>query len=95
MWHSRGLFEASDLNERAIKLGNAGRYSEAEPLYKRSLAIRESALVLIIPMLPNAERSGGALPWRSRHADAEPLYKRSLRYGKNPSVPIILRSRSR
>ena len=41
---AQGLFEASDLNERAIKLGNAGRYSEAEPLYKQSLAIREKVL---------------------------------------------------
>lgn len=38
------LFEASDLNKRAIELDNAGRYSDAEPLYKRALAIREKAL---------------------------------------------------
>jgi hypothetical protein len=48
---AQGLFEASDLKERAIQLGNAGRYSEAEPLYKQSLAIRERCLVLIIPKL--------------------------------------------
>jgi CHAT domain-containing protein/uncharacterized protein HemY len=38
------LFEASDLNRRAIELDNAGRYSEAEPLYKQSLAIRQKVL---------------------------------------------------
>ncbi len=41
---AQALFEASDLNERAIQLGNAGRYSEAEPLYKQSLAIRVKVL---------------------------------------------------
>jgi tetratricopeptide (TPR) repeat protein len=34
------LFEANDLN----RLDNAGRYSEAEPLYKQSLAIRQKVL---------------------------------------------------
>jgi hypothetical protein len=45
--------EASELNKRAIELDNAGRYSDAEPLYKRALAIRGKHLVLITPMSRN------------------------------------------
>jgi Tetratricopeptide repeat len=41
---AQGLFEASDLNKGAIELVNAGRYSEAEPLFKQSLALREKVL---------------------------------------------------
>ena len=36
--------EASQLNSRAIELSDGARYSEAEPLFKRALAIREKAL---------------------------------------------------
>ena len=76
---AQGLFEASDLNERAIKLGNAGRYSEAEPLYKQSLAIREKVLGPNHPDVA-ATLNGLAELYRAqgRYADAEPLYKRSL-----------------
>ena len=76
---AQGLFEASDLNERAIKLGNAGRYSEAEPLYKQSLAIREKVLGPNHPDVA-ATLNGLAELYRAlgRYTDAEPLYKRSL-----------------
>ena len=40
---AQGLNEAVVLNNRAVKLLNAGRYSEAEPLLKQSLAIREGS----------------------------------------------------
>jgi tetratricopeptide (TPR) repeat protein len=38
------LLEAKALNEQAYQLYNAGRYAEAEPLYKRALEIWEKAL---------------------------------------------------
>jgi esterase/lipase superfamily enzyme/tetratricopeptide (TPR) repeat protein len=56
-----------------------GRYADAEPLYKRSLAIREKALG------PNHPDVGTLLNnlaelyrVQGRYADAEPLYKRGL-----------------
>jgi tetratricopeptide (TPR) repeat protein len=56
-----------------------GRYAAAEPLYKRSLAIWESALG---PEHPNvgASLNNLALLYKNqgRYAAAEPLYKRSL-----------------
>ncbi|MGQ0664910.1 MAG: tetratricopeptide repeat protein [Pseudomonadota bacterium] len=38
------LGQATALNRQAIVLYNQGRHAEAEPLYRRSLAIREKAL---------------------------------------------------
>ena len=56
-----------------------GRYADAEPLYKRSLAIREKALG---PDHPDVALSLNNLAElyhaQGRYADAEPLYKRSL-----------------
>jgi tetratricopeptide (TPR) repeat protein len=56
-----------------------GRYGEAEPLYKRSLAIREKALG---PKHPDVALSlnqlAGLYYFQGRYEDAEPLYKRSL-----------------
>jgi len=76
---AQGLFEASDLNERAIKLGNAGRYSEAEPLYKQSLAIREKVLG------PNHSEVAASLNSlvllygkQGRYSEAIPLAQRAL-----------------
>ena len=56
-----------------------GRYAEAEPLYRRSLAIREKQLG---PDHPDVATSLNNLAdlYRSmgRYAEAEPLYRRSL-----------------
>ena len=56
-----------------------GRYADAEPLFKRSLAIREQALG---PEHPDVAMSLNnlALLYRvqGRYAEAEPLYQRSL-----------------
>ena len=75
---AQGLFEASDLNERAIKLGNAGRYSEAEPLYKQSLAIREKVLGPNHPDVAASLNNLAELYRTGRYTDAEPLLKRAL-----------------
>jgi hypothetical protein len=47
---AQSLEEASRLNNKAFQLQDHGRHADAEPLYKRSLAIAEKALVPIIPM---------------------------------------------
>ncbi len=56
-----------------------GRYAEAEPLYRRSLAIREKALG---PDHPDTAVSLNNLALlygnQGRYAEAEPLYQRSL-----------------
>ena len=73
------LFEASDLNKHAIELDNAGRYSEAEPLYQQSLAIREEVLGLDHPDVAVSLNNLAFLYGeQGRYAEAEPLYKRSL-----------------
>ena len=78
-WAPQGLFEASDLNKRAIEFDNAGRYSEAEALYKRSLAIREKALGPDHPEVAASLNNLASLyAKQGRYAEAEPLYKRSL-----------------
>ncbi len=67
------------LNNLAELYRAQGKYAEAEPLYKRALAIRENALGPhhqdVATSLNNL-----ALLYRAqgRHAEAEPLYKRSL-----------------
>jgi CHAT domain-containing protein/tetratricopeptide (TPR) repeat protein len=75
----KGVDEAAKLNTQAIKLYSQGRYADAEPLFKRSLAIREKALG---PNHPDVATSlnnlAGLYLNQGRYADAEPLFKRSL-----------------
>ena len=55
------------------------RYSEAEPLNKRSLAIREKALGPDHPAVGTSLNNLAALYFKQgRYADAEPLFRRSL-----------------
>jgi CHAT domain-containing protein/Flp pilus assembly protein TadD len=67
------------LNNLALLYQEQGRYADAEPLYKRSLAIRQKTLG---PDHPDVATSLNNLAWlykdQGRYADAEPLYKRSL-----------------
>jgi tetratricopeptide (TPR) repeat protein len=72
-----------------------GRYAEAEPLYKRSLAIRENGygpdhqdVALILKSL------AGLYHHQGRYTDAEPLYKRSLaiREKAQPDHPDLAHS---
>src|SRR5262249_23719467 len=56
-----------------------GRYTAAEPLYERSLAIREKALGPEHPFVATGLNNLAKLyDDQGRYADAEPLYKRSL-----------------
>ncbi len=71
---------AASLNHlAALYQAQKGRYAEAEPLYKRSLAIFEKALG---PEHPNVALSLNNLAQlyqdQGKYADADPLYKRSL-----------------
>ena len=67
------------LNNLAGLYDDQGRYAEAEPLYKRALAIREKALGPDHPDVATiAEQSGGALRRSRPLCRAEPLFKRAL-----------------
>jgi tetratricopeptide (TPR) repeat protein len=70
---------AKYLNMAGRAYNEAGRYSEAEPLYKRSLQIREKVLGPEHPDVA-ASLNNLALLYRDqgRYPEAEPLYKRSL-----------------
>jgi CHAT domain-containing protein/tetratricopeptide (TPR) repeat protein len=76
---AQGVDEASKLDDQADALYEKGRYAEAEPLYKRSLAIREKALG---PDHPDVAASLNNLALlydqQGRQVDAEPLYKQAL-----------------
>ncbi|HJU15371.1 MAG TPA: CHAT domain-containing tetratricopeptide repeat protein [Stellaceae bacterium] len=71
--------EANSLNRQAVALYREGRYAEAEPLYKRSLAMREKALG---PEHPDVAASLNNLAElyeaEGRYTEAEPLFRRSL-----------------
>jgi CHAT domain-containing protein/tetratricopeptide (TPR) repeat protein len=86
-----------DLNNLALRYWNLGRYDEAEPLYKRALAIDEKALG------PDHRDVGRDLNnpaelyrTRRRYAEAEPLMKRALAIAEkalgadHPNVSIRL-----
>ena len=84
------------LNNLAELYRNQGRYADAEPLYKRSLAIYEKALGPDHPDVATSLNNLAALyDAQGRYADAEPLYKRSLAICEKRSVPIIPMSLSR
>jgi len=70
---------AQSLNGLAETFLAQGRYTEAEPLHKRALAIREKALG---PEHPDVAQSLNNLAVlykaQGRYTEAEPLYRRSL-----------------
>ncbi len=66
-------------NNLAVLYKAQGRYAEAEPLYKRSLAIREKALGPEHRKLALAFNNLATLyQAQGKYANAEPLYKRAL-----------------
>jgi tetratricopeptide (TPR) repeat protein len=73
------LDEANALNEQIVKLYGEGKYSDAEPLCMRALAISEKALG---PDHPDVAKSLNNLASlyrnQGRYGEAEPLYKRAL-----------------
>ena len=70
---------ANKLDKQANLYYKQGRYAEAEPLYKRSLAIREKILGSDHPVVSNSLYYLARLyDNQGRYTEAEPLYKRSL-----------------
>jgi tetratricopeptide (TPR) repeat protein len=70
---------ATALNNLALLRGAQGRYAEAEPLYKRSLAIRERTLGPGHPYVATTRNNLALLyDGQGRYAEAEPLFKAAL-----------------
>lgn len=79
---------AGALNNLALLYDRQGRASESEPLYLRSLAIKEKTLAPNDPSLATAYNNMGSLYERQgRFAEAEPLYKRSLAVTEKAAGP--------
>jgi len=77
---SRGSPGGLPLSRRllAVSLGNLGKYADAEPLCRRALIIRESALGSEHPETANSLYNlAGILNHQRKHAEAEPLYRRA------------------
>jgi tetratricopeptide (TPR) repeat protein len=67
------------LNQAAFYSQERGQYAEAEPLYKRSLAINEKALGPEHPHVATVLNNLALLyNVQGKYTEAEPLYKRSL-----------------
>jgi tetratricopeptide (TPR) repeat protein len=84
--------DATIINNLGASLAGAGRYAEAEPLYKRSLATREKSLG---PDHPDVAQSLNNLAdlYRSqgKYIQAEPLYKRALAvFEKSLGLTILM-----
>ena len=79
----------TSLNNLAV-LYNQGRYAEAEPLYKRSLAIGRRPWARIIPSRRSLNNLA-ILNNQGKYAEAEPLYKRSLAIRRRPWARTIRR----
>ena len=70
---------APSLNNLAGLYEAQGRYAEAEPLYKRALAINEKALGPDHPdVAASLNNLANLYQAQGRYAEAEPLYKRAL-----------------
>jgi tetratricopeptide (TPR) repeat protein len=70
---------ATTLNDLAAVYYNQGKYAQAEPLYKRALAIKEKALGPEHPVVATSLNNLAALyDTQGKYAQAEPLYKRAL-----------------
>ncbi len=70
---------ATTLNNLAVLYDEQGRYAEAEPLYKRALAIMEQALGPEHPdVATNLDNLASLYLFQGKYAEAEPLYKRLL-----------------
>ena len=80
---------AQSLNNLAELYQTQGQYAQAEPLYKRSLAIWKA----LGPDHPDVATSLNNLAvlydTQGQYAQAEPLYKRALAIGRRPSARII------
>ena len=87
---------ATALNDLAVFYFTQADYAAAEPLLRRTLAIREAALGADAPQTAQAINNlAQVLQERGNYVEAEPLLERSLKFTKICAVRIILTSRPR
>ena len=71
--------DATTLNNLALLYSTQGKYEEAEPLYKRSLGIKEKSLGADHPEVAiNLVNLANLYRQQGKYEEAEPLYRRSL-----------------
>ena len=87
---------ATSLNNLAALYRAQGKYAQAEPLYRRSLAIREKALGPEHPDVAGSLNNLAALyRAQGKYAEAEPFYRRSLTIWEKalgPEHPAVAQS---
>jgi CHAT domain-containing protein/tetratricopeptide (TPR) repeat protein len=82
---------ATSLNALAVLYKNQARYADAEPLYKRALAIYEKASGPNHPSVAVALNNLALLhETQGRYADAEPLFKRALAIHEKEGGPATV-----
>jgi CHAT domain-containing protein/Tfp pilus assembly protein PilF len=70
---------AGALNNLAQLYGDVGRDADAEPMYKRAIAIMEKAVGLdSVAMAPELNNLAALYQRQGRYGEAEPLFKRAL-----------------
>jgi CHAT domain-containing protein/Tfp pilus assembly protein PilF len=75
----RRLREAASLGIKGDELGQRAKYAEAEPLYRRALAIREEVLGAKHHLTADSYNNlAYNLDRQGQHAEAEPLHRRAL-----------------
>ena len=83
--------------ERIVTGFRMGRYAEAEPLYKRGVAIFEKSLGAHHPSVASAlDNLASVYKDEGRYAEAEPLYKQALAIREKalpPDHPDVAQSR--
>ncbi len=86
------LLESSQLNSRVMKLYSEGKYSDALPLAKRALELREKALGSsdenLIPLLVNLAELNWAL---KKPRDTQAYLERALKIGESVFGPEDIR----
>ena len=94
--HELSADDPEILNWQGLSLHAAGKYTEAEPLYRRALAINEKQLG---PEHPDVAISlnnlAGLFHAQGKYAEAEPLYRRALAINEKqlgPEHPSIATS---
>ncbi len=81
---------AGALNNLAELYRGVGRDADAEPLYKRAIAIMEKAVGLnSVDIAPELNNLAALYQRQGRHAEAEPLFKRALALSEKSLPPVI------
>ena len=81
---------AKSLNNLALLYQVQGKYAEAEPLYKRSLKIREKALGKEHPVVAHSLNNLATVyQAQDRYAEAEPRYKEAGKRVENALGKVL------